>query len=414
MKLWLKISLANTAVLLVVVIACGVLLLLEMHDNILSLTTEQALSEQRKLVASFGEMITRYLDDDSDGIVRFSATEYFFGQLADHTSVLVGENETIYSMVAVKPEELLPVDFDFNYRKQQTLLTNIDGRRVLIAGSGIKARNESYRIYVVKDITTVFDIINATILRFILICGTGITVGTATIIFLIRKGWGTLQVETHITELEQTNQRLQLFIGGITHELKTPMTSVIIHSDTLLSADLNGESARTSLVHINEQCKWLERLSQKLLKLITLDEEIKVKPEKVRGLFDDVSMSVVTKPIIECGVDTMQLDRDLMKSLLINLIDNAGKASSPEQSITLRAYDNIIEVSDSGKGIPANEIDKITEPFYMLDRSRNKEKGGIGLGLALVKRIADAHGARLQIISEVGVGTTVRLILTKD
>jgi two-component system phosphate regulon sensor histidine kinase PhoR len=79
--------------------------------------------------------------------------------------------------------------------------------------------------------------------------------------------------------------------------------------------------------------------------------------------------------------------------------------------VTLRAYDNVLEVSDSGKGIPQNEIGKITDDFYMVDRSRS---GGSGLGLALVKRIAQAHNARLNFDSEVGKGTTVQVTLTKN
>ncbi|MPM66978.1 Alkaline phosphatase synthesis sensor protein PhoR [bioreactor metagenome] len=73
------------------------------------------------------------------------------------------------------------------------------------------------------------------------------------------------------------------------------------------------------------------------------------------------------------------------------------------------AYDGTIEVNDFGRGISKEEIDRITEPFYRIDRSRNKKNGGVGLGLALVKRIADAHNIRLVIESELGIGTTVLL-----
>src|SRR5699024_6728445 len=95
-------------------------------------------------------------------------------------------------------------------------------------------------------------------------------------------------VQSHIASLEDTAQRQQLFIGSLTHELKTPMTSILIHSDTLLSTRLDKEKAERSLVHIHEQCRWLEGLTQKLLKLITLEGEISMKPEWIGDLFDDV------------------------------------------------------------------------------------------------------------------------------
>ncbi|NLB43019.1 MAG: two-component sensor histidine kinase, partial [Clostridiales bacterium] len=99
---------------------------------------------------------------------------------------------------------------------------------------------------------------------------------------------------------------------------------------------------------------------------------------------------------------------------LINLIDNASKASEAGQPIFLRARGKVIKVIDSGKGISKDEIPHATDPFYMADPSRSKAKGGSGLGLTLVKRIADAHNAQLIIESEVGLGTTVRLIFAQN
>lgn len=113
---------------------------------------------------------------------------------------------------------------------------------------------------------------------------------------------------------------------------------------------------------------------------------------------------------IDCRMESLVMDFDLMRSALVNLIDNARKASESGTVINLRAYENIIEVNDQGKGIPPHEIARIAEPFYMVDRSRSKKSGGSGLGLTLVKRIAEAHGAKLQISSTIGAGTTCRLM----
>jgi len=453
MKLWQKVSIASISVLLAVVITCSTLLLLQTKDNIIQLTTEQAQTEQWNLSVSFSEMVQYYLNNESNPAVKRSGINYCFKRFATHSSVLIGKEGTIYSAVSIKPQEILPIN---NNNQQKVILRKIGDRNILIVGSGLNLLNDNYYIYTVKDITEVYDSITAMTWRFVLICGVGVFAGTLLIIGLVRHANKPLiqlkditrriavgeydkraqvqskdeagelaadfnamadAVQNHIFELEETAKRQQLFIGGLTHEFKTPLTSMIIHSDTLLSADLSKEEAQNSLIHIHTQCRWLERLTQKLLKLITLKENIIIKPESVKTLFDDVVEStaetfsernITIKS--ECDIDFLKMDYDLMKSLLINLIDNASKASEPGQSITLRAYDNVLEVRDNGKGIPQSEIKRITDPFHRVDSSRSKKTGGSGLGLALVKRIADVHNAHLVIDSQLNNGTTVKVI----
>ncbi|MCL1918461.1 MAG: HAMP domain-containing histidine kinase [Peptococcaceae bacterium] len=220
-----------------------------------------------------------------------------------------------------------------------------------------------------------------------------------------------------LAELEETNRRQAMFIRGLMHELKTPLTTIMVHTDTLLVANLSQSDARNSLAHIYMQCSWLNQMSQKLHKIIKTEEGIQTRPENVHVLFEDIVES--TAEILQerrtpleaaCEMDFLSMDYDLMKSLLINLVDNASKASEPGQKLHLRAYDNILELRDDGHGIPAHEIALVTDPFYMVDSSRNKLKGGSGLGLALVKRIAEAHNAQVLIESTPNSGTTVRVV----
>lgn len=457
MKLWQKTSITSIAVLLVVVATCSALLLLQAKDYMVQLATEQAQTEQRNLSTSFSEMVQYYLDNESNPVVKKSGINYCFKRFANDSSVLIGKEGTIYSEVSVKPEKILTIDND---NEQKVLLQQIGGRDILIVGSGLILLNDHYSIYTIKDVTEVFDNITAITWRFVLICGIGIIVGTLLILLLVRHASKPLirlkdttrriavgeygkrvqiqskdevgelatdfnamadAVQYHISGLEETAKRQQLFIGGLTHEFKTPLTSMIIHSDTLLSADLSKEEAQNSLIHIHSQCRWLERLTQKLLKLITLEEDIKIRPENVKTLFDDIIESTAesmhergTALKSECSIESLKMDYDLMKSLLINLIDNASKASEPGQSITLRAYDNTLEVRDNGKGIPQSEIERITDPFYMVDRSRSKKTGGSGLGMALAKRITDAHDAQLVIDSQINIGTTMKVIFPEN
>ena len=224
-------------------------------------------------------------------------------------------------------------------------------------------------------------------------------------------------ISEKITELNETASRQRMFISGLSHEMKTPITSILARSETLLSRDISEKDQRHSLERIYDQCAWLERLSGKLATLTMLEGSIETKLINISELFDSVKEMMGTtldeKRIIlitKCSVMTLPMDADLMRSAIINLLENAKRASGEGSQIELLAYDCIIEVKDYGRGISKEEIDRITEPFYMIDRSRSKKNGGVGLGLALVKRIAEAHNARLEIVSELGVGTTVSLI----
>ena len=156
--------------------------------------------------------------------------------------------------------------------------------------------------------------------------------------------------------------------------------------------------------------------------LVLLQQKLDLREERVSALIDAVretsedalreqGITLVTS----CQADTLWMDFDLMRSALVNLVMNAKSASSFGQSVELRAYARVIEVIDHGKGIEAEDIQLVTEPFYRVDRARSKKHGGAGLGLTLVKHIAEAHRARLVIQSVVSQGTIVRLeFLPKD
>ncbi|MEN6634734.1 MAG: ATP-binding protein, partial [Clostridiaceae bacterium] len=172
---------------------------------------------------------------------------------------------------------------------------------------------------------------------------------------------------------------------------------------------------------IYDQGKWLELLSQKLMTLVLLQRTLDLKEERVCALIEAVretSEDALRKQgislVTDCDAGTLRMDFDLMRSALVNLVMNAGSASDTDQVVELRAHARMIEVIDHGKGIAEEEISRITEPFYRVDRSRSKKHGGAGLGLALVKQIVTAHGARLVIESVVSQGTTVRMEFLPD
>lgn len=228
-------------------------------------------------------------------------------------------------------------------------------------------------------------------------------------------------IQTSIRELQRKSEQQQAFINDLSHELKTPVTSILLCSETLLGRSVPQEAQTRSLERIHHQSRWLEKLSQKLMTLVLLQGEITLRPEDVSALLDAVrettADSLEQKGVtlsVECKMERTAMDFDLMRSALANLVENAKNASEPGQQIELSAYGGRFEVTDHGKGIPPEEIARITEPFYRIDRSRSKLSGGSGLGLALVKRIAEAHGARLEIESALGEGTTMRLVFPQE
>lgn len=223
-------------------------------------------------------------------------------------------------------------------------------------------------------------------------------------------------IAANVDALHEKTERQQTFINDLSHEIKTPVTSILLCAETLLGRNVPAETRDRLLARIYGQGKWLETLSQKLMTLVMLKGEIELRPESVAGLLNAVKETASgalheqgVELITDCGADTLRMDFDLMRSALVNLVMNAAKASGNGQAVEIRAHNRVIEVIDHGRGVPPEEIARITEPFYRLDRSRSRKQGGAGLGLALVKRILEAHDARLVIQSVVSEGTTVRI-----
>lgn len=223
-------------------------------------------------------------------------------------------------------------------------------------------------------------------------------------------------VQSHTESLEEAERRRTLFMGNLTHELKTPMTAISGYAKTLLTVKLPEEDREEALSYIYEESCRLERLSKKLMNLLLLEEENVINPVAVsaKDLFHKAE-EACHRSLTEDGIslecheagEMFYVDEDLFTEVLINLIDNARKASSTGNRIILSARANVIEVRDFGKGIPEEEKNKILEPFYMIDKSRSRKSGGAGLGLAITAMILKKHDCEMQIESKVGEGTRI-------
>lgn len=225
-------------------------------------------------------------------------------------------------------------------------------------------------------------------------------------------------VETRTKSLEESERQKTLFMGNLTHELKTPLAAISGYAQTLLTVRLDEADEAEALGYIDEECKRLERLSKKMLRLLELDTEQKLELHEipVRQLFERTGR--LCRKLLETKGVTIQyeehgecflVEEDLMTEVLVNLVDNANKASKQGDTIRLIANDHQILVQDTGCGIPEEEQKKILEPFYMIDKSRSRKNGGAGLGLALTALILKRHDVTLAIESEEGKGTTMIL-----
>lgn len=225
-------------------------------------------------------------------------------------------------------------------------------------------------------------------------------------------------VETRTKSLEESERQKTLFMGNLTHELKTPLAAISGYAQTLLTVRLDEADEAEALGYIDEECKRLERLSKKMLRLLELDTEQKLELHEipVRQLFEQTGR--LCRKLLETKGVTLQyeehgecflVEEDLMTEVLVNLVDNANKASKQGDTIRLIANDHQILVQDTGCGIPEEEQKKILEPFYMIDKSRSRKNGGAGLGLALTALILKRHDVTLAIESEEGKGTTMIL-----
>lgn len=232
------------------------------------------------------------------------------------------------------------------------------------------------------------------------------------------------RMEENINEMKDTMRRQEEFMGGLAHELKTPMTSIIGYADLLRGHTLSDTDKRDAAHYIFMEGRRLEVLSTKLLDLIVLKKrDFTLVPVSIERIIEDAArllrpalkkLDITLK--LDCDMGVCLLEPDLFMSLLLNLVDNARKAIDAGGEICIKSRtvgdECRIQITDNGRGIPADELSKIRDAFYRVDKSRSRSQGGVGLGLRLCDEIAALHGGEISFESEPGVGTTVTIRLT--
>jgi two-component system, OmpR family, phosphate regulon sensor histidine kinase PhoR len=231
-----------------------------------------------------------------------------------------------------------------------------------------------------------------------------------------------------VTEMANLAATKRDFAVNVAHELRTPLTAIKGFAETLAES-VQGDHA-----------KYVATILRNTERLISLVRDVQTLALLESPGFEPGFQAVDLHPLAACVLDLfrptavgkgLELDFDpgdvppvngdafRLEQVLVNLLDNAVKytdSGSVRVSLSVRDGMAVIEVSDTGQGIPAEEIPRLCERFYVVDRSRSRSLGGTGLGLAIVKHIVMLHGGSLDIRSEIGRGSTfsVRLPLPED
>ena len=500
MKLWLKQTLITLAVILLSVSLCLYFFVAKETDGLI----QQAIQNGERDAAVFCDHLstldrTSSTSYDADGVARQSLIQYTFStyahllQSGDCSWSLVMDGRYFYNTAVHDPLNVLPMAEEIITASR---IVETGGTHLLISAQNMTVLQTPVTVYRTANIDETYRHIDdltrmaqLSLLGCLLLCGVLLPLILRKTLKPLRKltrvsekiagGDYALRSQIHtgdevgdlsrsfdhmaetveqkISDLEETARRREMLLGALTHEMKTPMTAIIGFSGSLLSMPLTEEGRLEAAHEINEAAKRTERLSQKMMQLISMQEnpvvlkkaiDAKELLEKVCATMEPAARekgirleTAIQKPSpggecgprsgsdeveqqntssVTCGDSfpsrgSLWGDPDLLFSLLTNFTDNAIKAS-PENSViqlfagSVNNESQIVSAIDQGSGIPADQIALVTEPFYRVDKARSRKLGGAGLGLSLCQMIAQAHGGRLDIQSEVGKGTTISMI----
>ncbi len=232
----------------------------------------------------------------------------------------------------------------------------------------------------------------------------------------------------NVTENKKYEEMRSEFVANVSHELRTPLTSIRGFAETLLDGGYEDPAnARKFLLIINKETERLSRLIDDLLRLSKIEQEgfvpnLEAFPiQDLLRLTADIMRSKAAGKNLAIALDAPDIlplvhaDPDMIRQVLLNLIDNGINYTPAGGTIRISAGIELghmkIDVQDNGIGIPPENIARLFERFYRVDKARSRELGGTGLGLSIVKHIIEAHKGGLQVESKVGKGSTFSVLL---
>ena len=475
MKFWKKIFLYSLVLFLLLFNGGGIILIEKIHSENLN-TAIKSLMYKYLNVESVMYLNSDYLmniDVDSESNMKnwmdIIINGYSVNNVEQYNTELYSmENKEITSdlkeKISGKREEILKAKED----EKTFIIRTINNRKYAFVSSVVNLENRDFKLIISKDIQYVyterinnykFFIIIDFIMSIILSIGmyiiskklTNPLVKLSDISKDIAKGEYNIRVvesqkndeigilehnfnlmidviENNIEELKYLNESKQRFIDSLNHEIKTPITSIIGYSNLLLKNKVSEDIKIKSLKYINSEAKRLESLNSILLKLTLMREEKQnLKKENLKDSIINVKNTLIYKmerKNINLNIDIenidIWIDKGLLEILLTNITDNSIKASDIDSTIDISGYYNkdidkyMLKIKDEGIGIPKEDLDKVLEPFYMVDKARTRKNNGIGLGLSICSEICNINNISLDIKSELNVGTEVILAFNKE
>lgn len=465
MKLWVKIFLCSMTLIIIAINLTALFTLSEnnnltikreenksilQHGYICSVVSSNAVYERLKKgsVLLAEEQTAKIISETisgsniSDGISVYDGKKFLSGSKDN-----ISQNTDIIESV------------EKNKESYTVKITDIDGTVYILVGSSLKLEGNSYTIISATNITDIYTILNEQI-NFVCIASLIFAIVISAVLLIIvmvlfrplnkintainkiaggdysirleEKGGQELKtlslsintmtesIEENFNKVNSIAESRKRFIDNLSHEMKTPLTSILGFSDILrIKRNISDEQRTEYAGIIFEETKRLQTLSGKLMELVTTGtSHLDLENINTVKIFDEIETAfapILSKHSIHltCCIESFNIyvDKELFKSMIYNILDNAVKASVSDGTIELYAVNKkeffVITIKDYGIGMNKSDLDRVTEPFYMVDKARSRKNGGAGLGLALCNEIVKCHNGTMKIHSIPSKGTTV-------
>ena len=343
-----------------------------------------------RLKSTLDEM---YREKNKVDTILTNMTDGIIAVNAEGTIILA--NPAVYSIFNIKKEELYNRDFD-SVAEKLTLGMN---HNELLSDS-----DKNFNILSINNLI--------------------IKISVVQIMNEKNEAEGAMLVFQDVTEQEKLDKMRKEFVANVSHELRTPLTTIKSYTETLLDGAMdNKEYTANFLQVINSESERMTRLVKDLLQLSKLDYdkmEWNMKRLNILSIIRDcvMKMEIAAKQknqllSFEAQEELCEIkgDRDRIEQVIINIIGNAIKYTPENGSIKVTAEmlgNNVeIKIADNGMGIPREDLPRLFERFYRVDKARSRAMGGTGLGLSIAKNIVEAHNGTIRIESEYGKGSEV-------
>ena len=413
MKIWKKFVLFSIAVISIVLSFSRYYIVKNNFLNAIENTSKQ--NANRNMIEKYmietniikiiqdGEEIT-----DEKIIESLKSLDNYTGNQNEDVAIFDENYNEIYSNI----ENIEKIDIKelLEQKENSYCLKTLEDRNYMLFPSNWNINNKIIYIVNFYDVSQIYEEKDRQISEIFI---TDIIILMASSIVVLIFSLVAEHIESKVNSLNLQVKQKNDFINAFTHELKTPMTAMVGYSDMLRLKKCDEEVSKKALNYIYQETKRLENLSLKLMKLMSLTEDkIEFENFEIREFIEKISKKFEIKIDLDLEKQIVQGDKELLEVVMRNLIENSKNAEPKDNKVLIRGKKlknrkYKISVIDTGKGIPKEHIKRVTEDFYMVDKSRSRENNGSGIGLSLVKKILELHKSKLDIESEENVGTTV-------